>query len=168
MPEAQENSERKVTDYKKMAGLDLTQFTEKQQVTILKRANSEGCDCGCKMPVAECRNEDSTSSKGARLAEAIIKDVTGVVVKVKLPQKKTDNRIGQPLDMKFTAVDGTKVDLAKMKGKVVLIDFWATWCGPCIAELPSVKKTYKKLNPKGFEIIGISLDTKESALKRFI
>ena len=39
-PEAQENSERKVTDYKKMAGLDLTQFTEKQQVTILKRATS--------------------------------------------------------------------------------------------------------------------------------
>ena len=167
-PEAQGNSERKVTDYKRMAGLDLTQFTEKQQATILKRANSEGCDCGCKMTVAECRNEDSTCSKGARLAEAIIKDVTGVFVKVKLPQKKTDNRIGQPLDMKFTAVDGTKVDLAKMKGKVVLIDFWATWCGPCIAELPSVKKTYKKLNPKGFEIIGISLDTKESALKRFI
>ena len=46
-PEAQENSERKVTDYKKMAGLDLTQFTEKQQATILKRANSEGGDCGC-------------------------------------------------------------------------------------------------------------------------
>ena len=59
-PEAQENSERKVTDYKKMAGLDLTQFTEKQQATILKRANSEGCDCGCKMTVAECSNEDST------------------------------------------------------------------------------------------------------------
>jgi len=166
--EAQENIEKKVTDYKKMAGLDLTQFTEEQQATILKRANSEGCDCGCKMTVAECRNEDSTCSKGVRLAEAIIKDVTGVAVKVKLPKKKPDNRIGQPLDMKFTAVDGTKVDLAKMKGKVVLIDFWATWCGPCIAELPSVKKTYKKLNPKGFEIIGISLDTKESALKRFI
>ncbi|MBS33621.1 MAG: hypothetical protein CMO68_04355 [Verrucomicrobiales bacterium] len=166
--EAQENIEKKVTDYKKMAGLDLTQFTEEQQATILKRANSEGCDCGCKMTVAECRNEDSTCSKGARLAEAIIKDVTGFAVKVKLPKKKPDNRIGQPLDMKFTAVDGTKVDLAKMKGKVVLIDFWATWCGPCIAELPSVKKTYKKLNPKGFEIIGISLDTKESALKRFI
>ena len=66
-PEAQENSERKVTDYKKMARLDLTQFTEKQQATILKRANSEGCHCGCKMTLAECRNEDSTCSKSARL-----------------------------------------------------------------------------------------------------
>ena len=129
-PEAQENSEKKVTEYKRMAGLDLTQFTKEQQATILKRANTDGCDCGCKMTVAECRNEDSTCSKGARLAEAIIKDVTGVAVKVKLPKKQPDKRIGQPLDMKFTAVDGTKVDLAKMKDKVVLIDFWATWCGP--------------------------------------
>ena len=119
------------------------------------------------MTVAECRNEDSTRSKGARLAEAIIKDVTGVVVKVKLPQKKMDNRIGQLPDMKFsTAVDGTKVDLAKDEGKVVPIE--GHMVRSRIAELPSVKKTYKKLNPKGFEIIGISLDTKESALKRFI
>ena len=166
--EAQENSKRKVTDYKKMAGIDLNQFTEKQQATILKRANSEGCDCGCSMTVAECRNEDSTCSKGARLAEALVKDVTGVAITVKLPEKKPDKRIGKLLEIQFTAVDGTKVDLSKMKGKVVLIDFWATWCGPCIAELPNVKKAYKKLNPKGFEIIGISLDTKESVLKRFL
>ncbi|MBK8036103.1 MAG: TlpA family protein disulfide reductase [Verrucomicrobiaceae bacterium] len=74
----------------------------------------------------------------------------------------------KPLDLKFTAVDGREVDLSKMRGKVVLIDFWATWCGPCVAELPNVKKAYKDLNPKGFEIIGISLDSDKAELEAFV
>ncbi len=61
-------------------------------------------------------------------------------------------------DLKFTAVDGREVDLSKLRGKVVLIDFWATWCGPCVAELPNVKAAYAKYHDHGFEIIGISLD----------
>jgi peroxiredoxin len=64
----------------------------------------------------------------------------------------------KPLELAFTAVDGRKVDLKDLRGKVVLVDFWATWCGPCIAELPNIKKVYAELHAKGFEIIGVTLE----------
>jgi thiol-disulfide isomerase/thioredoxin len=69
-----------------------------------------------------------------------------------------DELFGKPLELAFTAVDGRKVDLKDLRGKVVLIDFWATWCGPCIAELPNIKKVYAEYHDKGFEIIGITLE----------
>ena len=53
---------------------------------------------------------------------------------------------------------GKPLSIARFKGKVVLLDFWATWCGPCRNELPNVLKTYEKHHADGFEIIGISLD----------
>lgn len=74
----------------------------------------------------------------------------------------------KPLDLKFTAVDGREVDVSKLQGKVVLIDFWATWCGPCVEELPTVLETYKEFHAKGFEVIGVSLDSKKDELEAFV
>ena len=76
--------------------------------------------------------------------------------------------VGDVLEIAFTDLNGRKVDLAAMNGKVVLVDFWATWSGPYIAKLPKVLDAYKKYHDKGFEIIGISLDEDEVALKSFI
>jgi thiol-disulfide isomerase/thioredoxin len=76
--------------------------------------------------------------------------------------------VGKPLELSFAAVDGRKINLADMKGKVVLVDFWATWCGPCVAEMPNVKKVYDKHHADGFEILGISLDESKVDLLRFL
>jgi len=66
--------------------------------------------------------------------------------------------IGDTMTLSFTSLQGEKFELGKLKGKVVLVDFWATWCGPCIAELPNIQKAYADYQDKGFEIVGISLD----------
>ena len=56
------------------------------------------------------------------------------------------------------AADGKVIDLQKLKGKIVVLNFWATWCGPCKAEIPGFLEVYKQYKPKGLEIVGISLD----------
>jgi thiol-disulfide isomerase/thioredoxin len=76
--------------------------------------------------------------------------------------------IGKPVDIRFTATDGSTVDTQALRGKVVLIDFWASWCPDCIREMPTVRKAYQKYKDKGLTILGISLDKDEQALSNFV
>lgn len=76
--------------------------------------------------------------------------------------------LGKPVTLQFTAVDGRAVDTSKLKGKVVLLDFWATWCPPCVGEVPNVKKAYDQFHSKGFEVVGISLDEDKDKLTQFV
>lgn len=76
--------------------------------------------------------------------------------------------LGQPFELKFKAVDGRDVDLRAMKGKVVLLNFWATWCGPCKAELPMIRAAYEKWHARGLEVVGISCDTDAGAVRSFV
>ena len=73
-------------------------------------------------------------------------------------------------DFVAKSLDGEDVSLAQfqLQGNVVLVDFWATWCPPCVAEVPHLKAVYEKYHDKGFEIVSISLDKSENALRDFI
>ena len=75
---------------------------------------------------------------------------------------------GDPVKVSGQTVDGKPFDISQYKGKVVIVDFWATWCGPCLAELPNLKSIYQKYHNRGLEIVGISLDDDGQELGKFL
>ncbi len=81
---------------------------------------------------------------------------------------KLNNLKNKPMTIQGTEVDGKPFNSANWKGKVVLVDFWATWCGPCRASLPHVESLYKKYHSKGLDIVSVSNDNSDSALKAFL
>ena len=78
------------------------------------------------------------------------------------------DRVGQPLELKGTAMDGREIDVRPIKGKVVLIDFWTTWCPHCIDAEPRIRSLYEKFHAQGFEVIGMNLEDKQETLKTFL
>ena len=121
------------------------------------------------MQLLQIRSQEGDADKARALAQMLVESSIREEAKEGVRQmiKKFDF-LGKPLELKFTSVDGREVDLQKMHGKVVLIDFWASWCGPCMMEMPKVKAAYEKLQPQGFEILGINLDEDKERMQRVL
>lgn len=101
----------------------------------------------------------------ARLEDRILREFPDFADRV-LASRRQREAIGKPFELEFSeAITGKMIRIADLKGKVVVIDFWATWCGPCVAEMPNMKKLYSEYMEKGVEFIGVSLDQPEESGK---
>lgn len=109
----------------------------------------------------------TTRSKGVRNLSMIFLLILGIGIIVLL-QTKDDSlnltgqeRLGKGVkapDFTLPGLDGTMVRLSDQKGKVVFLNIWATWCPPCVEEMPSMEKLYQKLKGEDFEILAVSID----------
>ncbi len=120
------------------------------------------------------RSTEDEAKKGV-LEDRILKDYPdSSTASMILGARKQKAAIGKPFELEFTdAIKETQVSMKGLKGKVVVIDFWATWCGPCIAEIPNMKRIYAEYKDKGVEFIGVSLDQPKEqggldALKEYV
>jgi thiol-disulfide isomerase/thioredoxin len=117
------------------------------------------------LPVYEQIRRDFPQTKIVGNMDEAIKALRTTIEKRKI-QRTLAEGITFP-DFQEKAVTGKLLSPANYRGKVVLIDFWATWCGPCLIELPNVLNVYQKYHDQGLEIIGISLDQDQERLVNF-
>ena len=74
-------------------------------------------------------------------------------------ERRQQDRLGETFELEFTdAITGRPVSMKDLRGKVVVVDFWATWCGPCVAEIPEMKRLYDQYHDKGVAFFGVSQD----------
>ncbi|MGH7177737.1 MAG: redoxin domain-containing protein, partial [Tepidisphaeraceae bacterium] len=122
--------------------------TDKRGVTLLMRAAERPQPPAEQIAIYRRIIKDYPESASAGRAEGKIHRIEGV---------------GKTFDLSFTdAISGNSVSIDQFKGQIVVIDFWATWCGPCVAEMPQMKQLHAKYKNEGVQFIGVSLDNPEN------
>lgn len=131
-------------------------FENLQQIAQIMEAT------GHAEPAKQCFAEFEKAYKDAKDPE-LAKNVTEAVAAARTRL----SLIGQPFAVEGVTVDGKPFDWAAYQGKVVLIDFWATWCMPCLKEIPNIRSNFDLFHAKGFEVVGVNLDTDVKTVKEF-
>jgi cytochrome c biogenesis protein CcmG, thiol:disulfide interchange protein DsbE len=107
---------------------------------------------------------------GVKLAGVLVLVAGAAIAFVSLREGKGYGlQRGQPVpSFSLTGLDGHAVDLATQRGKVVILNFWATWCPPCVEEMPSLERLHRTLGPEGLVVISVSVDEDEATLREFV
>ena len=82
--------------------------------------------------------------------------------------KKRSSLVGRPFTIEGSDLNGQQFDWTQYKDKIVLVDFWATWCQPCLEEMPNIRENYDRYHAQGFEVVGVNLDEDTQSLQRFM
>ncbi len=178
------NAEAKdAADWKKwnlVAKLGNEKYSKEGQDALKKLEIESKGDAAKIMTVAEIKLADASRRKDDAavkeitknlLAEKVVAETTDMnvyrtLMRIVLTGSKAEIKVGEKFPdwadvMTVKDLDGKAISVADYKGKVVLLDFWAVWCGPCMKEMPNVIKLYEEMHEKGFEVIGLSFDTKD-------
>jgi len=110
---------------------------------------------------------DKREQEGGHLSSVVEESLQG-----KVPGEENKKLLEEATkklsELKLLTIDGKEVKLSDYKGKVVLVNFWASWCPPCKEEMPILEKVYQKYNDKNFLILAVNMDTSEDAMREFL
>lgn len=144
--------------------LDRRGQTEDALELLVKAAAQQGSHQGAARQAAEAVLQKQTAAG----VDALIERVHTARVDNKREQMRKELFEQPAKDFELVSLDGQRYQLSALRGQVVLLNFWSTWCGPCLAEMPELVRLYQKRHEAGLEILAISIDEDKSKVAQFV